>query len=59
MVADNSEKSAKSVANGSLISTVSSKEDLPNAIIVTQVPEFVSAKIRGIWLGKVGLYSKK
>lgn len=41
MVADNSEKSTKSVANGSLISTVSSKEDLPNAIIVTQVPECV------------------
>lgn len=42
MVADNSEKSTKSVANGSLISTVSSKDDLPNAIIVTQVPEDVS-----------------
>ncbi|EFO86834.1 hypothetical protein GCK72_010597 [Caenorhabditis remanei] len=41
MVADNSEKSTKSVANGSLISTVSSKDDLPNAIIVTQVPEDV------------------
>ncbi|CAI5445744.1 unnamed protein product [Caenorhabditis angaria] len=41
MVADNSEKSTKSVANGSLISTVSCKEDLPNSIIVTQVPEEV------------------
>uniref|UniRef100_A0A8R1E993 Uncharacterized protein n=1 Tax=Caenorhabditis japonica TaxID=281687 RepID=A0A8R1E993_CAEJA len=42
MVADNSEKSStKSVANGSLISTVSCKDELPNAIIVTQVPEDV------------------
>ncbi|CAB3401588.1 unnamed protein product [Caenorhabditis bovis] len=38
MVADNTEKSTKSMANGSLISTVSSKDELPNSIIVTQVP---------------------